>query len=35
MDARLNLYDNTVAMKFSKYINSAGRVITESALPAT
>ncbi len=34
MDARLNPYDNAVAMKFAKYINSAGRVITESTLPA-
>jgi AhpD family alkylhydroperoxidase len=34
MDARLNAYDNAVAMKFAKYINSAGRVITESTLPA-
>jgi AhpD family alkylhydroperoxidase len=34
MDARLNLFDNTVAMKVGKYINSAGRVITESTLPA-
>ena len=35
MDARLNLYDNTVAMKFGKYLNSAGRVLSESTLPAT
>ncbi len=34
MDARLNPHDNAVAMKFAKYINSAGRVITESTLPA-
>jgi AhpD family alkylhydroperoxidase len=34
MDARLNLFENTVAMKFGKYINSAGRVIAESTLPA-
>jgi AhpD family alkylhydroperoxidase len=34
MDARLNLFDNTVAMKFGKYLNSAGRVLTESTLPA-
>ena len=33
MDARLNLFDNDVAMKLVKYLNSAGRVITESALP--
>src|SRR5215510_13337187 len=35
MDARLNLYGNTVATKFAKYINSAGAVVTSSALPAT
>jgi len=35
MDARLNAYENAVAMKFAKYINSAGRVVTESTLPAT
>jgi AhpD family alkylhydroperoxidase len=34
MDARLNLYGNTVASKFAKYINSAGAVVTGSALPA-
>ena len=34
MDARLNLYGNTVAAKFAKYINSAGAVLTESSLPA-
>jgi AhpD family alkylhydroperoxidase len=34
MDARLNFFENTVAMKFAKYINSAGRVLTESTLPA-
>ena len=34
MDARLNLYDNAVAAKFAKYINSAGAVVTGSALPA-
>jgi AhpD family alkylhydroperoxidase len=33
MDARLNLFDNPVAMKFGKYLNSAGRVLTESTLP--
>jgi AhpD family alkylhydroperoxidase len=33
MDARLNLFENDMAMKFVKYINSAGRVVTESALP--
>ncbi|HEX5295253.1 MAG TPA: carboxymuconolactone decarboxylase family protein [Streptosporangiaceae bacterium] len=34
MDARLNFYGNTVAAKFAKYINSAGAVVTQSALPA-
>jgi AhpD family alkylhydroperoxidase len=34
MDARFNLYGNTVAAKFAKYINSAGSVVTGSALPA-
>ena len=34
MDARLNLYDNAVATKFAKQINSAGAVVTGSALPA-
>jgi AhpD family alkylhydroperoxidase len=33
MDARLNLFENPVAMKFGKYLNSAGRVLTESTLP--
>ena len=34
MDARLNFYGNAVAAKFVKYINSAGKVVTGSALPA-
>jgi AhpD family alkylhydroperoxidase len=34
MDARLNYFGNTTAAKFIKYINSAGRIITESSLPA-
>src|SRR5438876_11002752 len=34
MDTRLNLYGNTVAAKFAKHINSAGAVVTSSALPA-
>ena len=33
MDARLNLFDNSLAMKFGKYLNSAGRVLNESTLP--
>ena len=35
MDARINLFENPTLMKFAKYINSAGRVISESTLPAT
>ncbi|MEV0401967.1 carboxymuconolactone decarboxylase family protein [Actinoallomurus sp. NPDC050550] len=34
MDARLNFYGNPAAAKFSKYINSAGKVVTDSTLPA-
>jgi AhpD family alkylhydroperoxidase len=34
MDARLNFYDNAVATKFAKHINSAGAVVTNSTLPA-
>ena len=33
MDARMNLYENETAMKFAKYINSAGRVLNESSVP--
>ncbi|HEX3333830.1 MAG TPA: carboxymuconolactone decarboxylase family protein [Acidimicrobiales bacterium] len=33
MEARLNYYENTTAQKFGKYLNSAGRVVTESTLP--
>jgi AhpD family alkylhydroperoxidase len=33
MDARLNLYQNTVALKAAKYITSAGHVITDAILP--
>src|SRR5262245_14151354 len=35
MDTRLDMYGNPVAAKFAKYINSAGAVVTASALPAT
>ncbi|MCO5998737.1 carboxymuconolactone decarboxylase family protein [Actinoallomurus rhizosphaericola] len=35
MEARLNYYGNPVAGKFAKYINSAGKVVTDSSLPAT
>jgi AhpD family alkylhydroperoxidase len=34
MDARLNLSGNAVGAKFHKYINSAGKVVTDSTLPA-
>jgi alkylhydroperoxidase family enzyme len=33
MDARLNFYENTIGAKFARYINSAGKVISESTLP--
>ncbi|MCO5969185.1 carboxymuconolactone decarboxylase family protein [Actinoallomurus soli] len=35
MEARLNYYGNPVAGNFAKYINSAGKVVTDSSLPAT
>src|SRR5258705_11752998 len=34
MDARLNLFDNATAGKMLKYITAAGKVITDSTLPA-
>ena len=34
MDARLNLFENPTAGKMLKYITSAGKVITDSTLPA-
>ena len=34
MDARLSYFDNDIAMKFAKHINSAGAVVTGSSLPA-
>jgi AhpD family alkylhydroperoxidase len=34
MDPRLNLFGNSVAASFATYINSAGAVVTKSALPA-
>jgi len=34
MEARLNYFGNDIAMKFAKYINSAGGVVTSSTLPA-
>ena len=33
MDARLNLYQNTVALKAAKYITSADHVITDAICP--
>ncbi|WP_127357216.1 carboxymuconolactone decarboxylase family protein [Actinacidiphila soli] len=35
MDARLNFYGNSGAAKFAKFINSAGKVVTDSTLPTT
>ena len=34
MDPRFNYQGNTVAVKFAKYINSAGAVLSNSTLPA-
>ena len=34
MDARFGYYDNGVAAKFIKYINSAGAAVSNSGLPA-
>jgi AhpD family alkylhydroperoxidase len=34
MEARLNFYGSPTAMMVAKYINSAGKVVTESTLPA-
>ncbi|MFI7499257.1 carboxymuconolactone decarboxylase family protein [Streptomyces sp. NPDC049687] len=34
MEARLNLFGNPVAGKFLRYINSAGKAVSDSALPA-
>jgi AhpD family alkylhydroperoxidase len=34
MEPRLNLLDNTVMAKFTKYLVSANKVLTDSALPA-
>ena len=35
MDARLNLFANPVGAQALKYINSAGKVITDSSLPTS
>jgi alkylhydroperoxidase family enzyme len=32
---RLNYYGSSVGAKFSKYINSAGKVVSDSAVPAS
>jgi AhpD family alkylhydroperoxidase len=34
MDARFNYYGNSVAAKYMKYINSAGKVVSDSTLSA-
>jgi AhpD family alkylhydroperoxidase len=34
MDARLNVYGNPVVAKVVKYVNAAGKAVTESTLPA-
>jgi AhpD family alkylhydroperoxidase len=34
MEARLNLFDNPVAARFVKYLASAGKALSDSALPA-
>ncbi|RZU24768.1 carboxymuconolactone decarboxylase family protein [Streptomyces sp. BK239] len=34
MDARFDLFGNPVAMKFLRYVNSAGKVIADSTLPS-
>jgi AhpD family alkylhydroperoxidase len=33
MEARLDYHDSTITAKFAKYINSAGKVVTDSTLP--
>ncbi|RNF83009.1 carboxymuconolactone decarboxylase family protein [Streptomyces botrytidirepellens] len=35
MDARLNLFGNRAAATFLKHINTAGKVVSDSTLPAT
>ncbi|MGC0334106.1 AhpD family alkylhydroperoxidase [Streptomyces sp. SAI-170] len=35
MEARLSYYGSPLAAKFAKYINSAGKVVTDSTLPST
>ncbi|MFJ5779559.1 carboxymuconolactone decarboxylase family protein [Streptomyces sp. NPDC093094] len=35
MEARFDYYGNAVSAKFARYINSAGKVVSDSTLPAT
>jgi AhpD family alkylhydroperoxidase len=35
MDVRLELFESTIAPQFAKYLNAAGRVVSESSLPAS
>jgi AhpD family alkylhydroperoxidase len=35
MDARLNIFENATASKMLKHVTAAGKLITDSALPAT
>ncbi|MGW5412201.1 carboxymuconolactone decarboxylase family protein [Actinomadura geliboluensis] len=35
MDARLNLYGVSIMPKFMKYLQSAGKIVTDSGLPTT
>ena len=34
MEARIDFFGNNVAARFTKYINSAGKAVTDSTLPA-
>ena len=34
MEPRLNLFENSVSARFFRYINSAGKVLSDSALPS-
>lgn len=34
MNARLNVFENQVAVKFGKHLVAAGRVLADSTLPA-
>jgi AhpD family alkylhydroperoxidase len=34
MEARIDFFGNTVAARFAKHINSAGKAVTDSSLPA-